>query len=211
MTDCCSTSFHCLARPVGSSPDKGTAATIDPLLRCLLYQSRGVVDITAASGNASFGDEHEGGIFTRTFAKLVEDGIAGSDANKDGFVAWPEFFSRLQTRTQGVFVTWAEHQRARGEDVDQTSQKPMAFSLGTEGESRAVRLRNDTAEPMEYEYRWAGRGAWTSGRIAPRAVAEHVLPPGGDDVTPSLEVRFREGKVTKLLHVGRTYTFHGEP
>jgi hypothetical protein len=209
MTDCCSTRFS-LGKTRRLYLDKGNAASIDPVLRCLLYQSRGLVDITAASGNASFGDDHEGGIFTRSFAKLVEDGIATSDANHDGFVSWPEFFSRLQSRTDGVFITWAQHQRARGEEVDQTSQKPMAFSLGTGGESQAVRLRNDTAEPMEYEYRWAGRASWTSGRIAPHGLAQHA-PPDGSDGRPLLEVRFREGKPPQQLHVGKTYTFHDKP
>ena len=67
MTDCCSTRFCCSARSAGSSRTREPPRSIDPVLRCLLYQSRGVVDITAASGNASFGDDHEGGIFTRTF------------------------------------------------------------------------------------------------------------------------------------------------
>ncbi len=64
MTDCCSTRFSLPGKSRRVVPDKGTAAAINPLLKCLLYQSRGVVDITAASGNASFGDDHEGGIFT---------------------------------------------------------------------------------------------------------------------------------------------------
>lgn len=208
MTDCCSTRFSFGKTPRRLYLDKGNAASIDPVLRCLLYQSRGLVDITAASGNASFGDDHEGGIFTRSFAKLVEDGIAGSDANHDGFVSWPEFFSRLQSRTEGVFITWAQHQRARGEEVDQTSQKPMAFSLGTGGDAPGVvRLRNETAASMEYEYRWAGRASWTSGRIAPHGLAQHA-PPDGSDGRPLLEVRFREGKPPQQLHVGKTYTFH---
>ncbi len=210
MTDCCSTRFS-LGKTRRILPDKGTAASIDPVLRCLLYQSRGVVDITAASGDASFGDDHEGGIFTRSFAKLVEDGIAGSDANRDGFVSWPEFFSRLQSRTEGIFITWAQHQRARGEEVDQTSQKPMAFSLGKGGDAPGVvRLRNETAASMEYEYRWAGRAPWTSGRIAPHGLAQHAPPDGGDG-RPLLEVRFREGKPPQQLHVGKTYTFHDKP
>ena len=93
MTDCCSTRFTLPARPAGSTWTRETPHRFEPVLRCLLYQSRGLVDITAASGNASFGDDHEGGIFTRSFAKLVEDGIATSDADRDGFVSWPEFFS----------------------------------------------------------------------------------------------------------------------
>jgi Caspase domain len=208
LTDCCSTSFHLPGKTRRVFADKGTAATVDPLLRCLLYQSRGVVDITAASGNASFGDDHEGGIFTRTFAKLVADGTAGSDGNNDGFVTWSEFFGRLQARTQGVFVTWAQHQRARGEDVDQTSQKPMAFSLGTAADASAVvGLHNATASALAYEYRWAGTTSWQNGQIAPRAVAEHAAPAGAGHHPQVLEVRFDGGK-TSRLQPGKTYYFH---
>lgn len=208
LTDCCSTSFHLPGKTRQVFADKGTAATVDPLLRCLLYQSRGVVDITAASGNASFGDDHEGGIFTRTFAKLVADGTTGSDSNNDGFATWSEFFSQLQTRTQHVFVTWSQHQRARGEDVDQTSQKPMAFSLGTAADAPAiVRLHNETAVPMDYEYRWVGETSWHNGRIAPHALAEHASPSGGGRQRASLEVRY-QGDKTARLATGKTYRFH---
>ena len=203
MTDCCSNRFPLPGVFRRVVPDKGTATAIDPVLRCLLYQSRGVVDITAASGNASFGDDHKGGIFTRTFDKLVRGGISQSDADGDGFVSWPEFFARLQSRTEGVFITWAQQQQARGEHIDQTSQKPHAFDLGG---PEAVRLRNDTVEPMEYEYRWAGGSSWQSGHLAPHAVAEHAPPADGGHTT-SLEVRFRGGKAAEL-QAGKTYRFH---
>jgi Caspase domain len=207
MTDCCSTSFT-LGKTRRIVPDKGTAAEVDPLLRCLLFQSRGVIDITAASGDASFGDDHEGGIFTRTFGKMVDEGISRADTDGDGFVSWPEFFAKLQTRTQGVFVTWAQHQRARGEDVDQASQKPHAFSLGGSVDAAGpVRLRNDRSEPMEYEYRWADADAWQKARIAPHAVAEHAPPASAGGKSASLEVRFEGGK-TATLKTGKTYRFH---
>ena len=91
MTDCCSTRFSFGKTPAGST---WTRETLHRLIRScgVCSTSLGLVDITAASGDASFGDDHEGGIFTRSFAKLVEDGIATSDANHDGFVSWPEFF-----------------------------------------------------------------------------------------------------------------------
>ena len=75
MTDCCSNRFSLPGKTRRVYVDEGTAQTIQPVLRCLLYQSRGIVDITASSGNASYGDDHDGGIFTRTFDKLVRDGL----------------------------------------------------------------------------------------------------------------------------------------
>jgi hypothetical protein len=212
MTDCCSTRYSLPGKKAVRNVivDSGGAATIHPVLKCLLYQSRGVVDITAASGNASYGDDHDGGIFTRTFARLVDEGIAVSDADQDGFVSWPEFFARLQSRTQGVFINWAEKQRARGEEVEQSSQRPMAFSLGSSGGSQVVRIRNDTAQPMDYEYRWKGRPSWASGQIAPHSLAEHAAPPGQGNGHLVLEVQFSGGKTGELV-VGKTYKFHENP
>ena len=171
MTDCCSSRFKLPGKTRRVYTDGGTARTIQPVLRCLLYQSRGVVDITAASGNASFGDDHDGGIFTRTFDKLVRAEMPRSDTDRDGFVSWLEFFPRLQAETEGVFVTWAQHQRARGEEVDQRSQKPHAFDLGGGG---GVTLRNGTPGSLKYQYRWAGQSSWLDGSIPPNGVAHHV-------------------------------------
>jgi len=205
MTDCCSNRFAMPGKTRRVYTDEGTAQTIQPVLRCLLYQSRGVVDITASSGNASFGDDHDGGIFTRAFDKLVRDGVTKSDADRDGFVSWPEFFSRLQAETEGVFVNWAKRQRALGEEVDQTSQKPHAFELA--GRADAVSLRNETSGPLPYQYRWTGQESWENAVIQPNGVGQHVLRPGQTNRMPMLEVRFEGGK-TAELRVGRTYRFH---
>ena len=132
MTDCCSNRFPLPGMIRRIYPDKGTAAAIDPVLRCLLYQSRGVVDITAASGNASFGDDHEGGIFTRTFAKLVEDGIADPTLTTMGLFPGRSLFRPLQSRTDGVFITWAQQQRAArgGTSIKhRRSPRPSAWEL----------------------------------------------------------------------------------
>jgi hypothetical protein len=206
LTDCCSTVYKLPGKSRRVYEDEGAARTMQPVLRCLLYQSRGVVDITASTGNASFGDDHDGGIFTRTFDRLVRAGIAPSDADRDGFVTWPEFFSRLQAETEGVFVTWAQHQRARGEDVDQTSQKPHAFALG--GGSDAVSLRNETPGLLRYQFRWSGQPKWEDASIAPNQIGKHVPPASrGGRALPTLEVRFEGGK-TAELQVGKTYRFH---
>jgi hypothetical protein len=209
MTDCCSNVVR-LGKSRRVVLDKGTARTLDPLLRCLLFQARGFVDITAASGNASFGDDHDGGIFTRTFGGLIEKGVEGSDANGDGFVSWNEFFDCLQSDTANVFVTWASKHRALGEEVDQSSQKPMAFSLGGKSEPRAVRIRNGRTEPIIYEFRWSNKGAWFNGRIEPGGHAEHTVPADLGDPEPALEVRFAEGKTVKL-GVRKPYYFHDNP
>jgi len=105
-------------------------------------------------------------------------------------------------------VTWAVHQRALGEMVDQKSQKPYAYELAAAGGGvAAVRLRNETAEPMEYQYRWGGEASWVSGYIAPRGVAQHEPTVGRGSPAPPLEVRFK-GNKTAELQVGKTYRFH---
>jgi hypothetical protein len=208
MTDCCSNRFKLPGKTRRIFEEEGAAKSIHPVLRCLLYQSRGVVDIMASSGNAAFGDDHDGGLFTRTFDRLVRGEFSNVDTDHDGFVSWQEFFSRLQRETEGTFVTWARRQRAMGEEVDQKTQKPQAFALGSGGGTGAIRLRNETVEVMTYQYRWAGDHSWESARIAPHGVAEHMPPPGrGDRAVPILEVRFKDGKTTEL-QPGKTYHFH---
>jgi Caspase domain len=207
MTDCCGTRFKLPGRARRIYTDEGTAATIDPVLKCLLYQARGVVDITAASGNDAFGDDHDGGIFTRTFDRLVRGGIAPLESDGDGFVSWTEFFGRLQRETEGTFVTWAQHRRALGEEVDQTSQKPYAFALGGNGGPHLIRLHNETGKMLVYEYRWAGQTQWESARITPGGAGQHFPPPSRGLAEPTLEVRFEGGK-TGELHPGKTYRFH---
>jgi hypothetical protein len=209
MTDCCGTRFKLPNKARGAYEDEGSAATIDPVLRCLLYQARGVVDVTAASGNDAFGDDHDGGIFTRTFDRLVRGGIAPLDSDRDSFVSWTEFFARLQKETEGTFVTWAQRRRALGEEVDQTAQKPYAFALGlgSNGGPHVIRLHNETGKMLVYEYRWAGQSHWESGRIAPGRVGQHFPPPSRGLAEPALEVRFEGGK-TGALRPGKSYRFH---
>ncbi|SRR5579883_562677 len=207
ITDCCSDRHPLPGKMRRIYEEEGRARAIQPVLRCLLYQSRGVVDITASSGNAAFGDDHEGGIFTRSIDKLVRGGIENLDADRDGFVSWPEFFARVQKETQGTFVTWANRQRALGEDVDQKSQKPRAFSLGSIGGAVPVRLRNDHNTPVDYQYRWVGHPSWESGRLAPHGIAEHAPPADGTARPTALEVRYEGGK-TAQLQPGKTYRFH---
>lgn len=206
LTDCCSTRYKLHSKLRRLSEELGAAPTIQPVLRCLLYQARGVVDITASSGNASFGDDHDGGIFTRAFDNLVNQGVAPLDADHDGLVTWSEFFARLQVETEGTFIDWAKRQRALGEEVGQTSQKPQAFALA--GGEQAITLRNETPDPRRYQFRWTGQVDWKDGTIPPRGMSQQVPPTGRDErAGPPLEVRFEGGR-TATLRAGRTYRFH---
>ena len=208
LTDCCSTSFHLPGKTRRVFADKGTAATVDPLLRCLLYQSRGVVDITAASGNASFGDDHEGGIFTRTFAGLVADGTAGSDGNNDGFVTWSEFFARLQARTQRVFVTWAQHQR-RGAKTSIKRRKSRWHSAWERWATPPQSFVSTMRWPCQWTTNIGGPAKRRGVMVAspPHAFAEHAAPSGGGAAAGSARSPLPGGQVGQLARRARRIGF----
>ena len=108
LTDCCSSRFKLPDKKRKVIEEVGEAKELDPVLRCLLFRHRGVVDVTAASDNtAAFGDDHEGGVFTRTLGALLTSRVADLDANNDKFVSWNEVFPRLQKDTEQVFARWA--------------------------------------------------------------------------------------------------------
>lgn len=204
LTDCCSNRYVLPGKQRRIISDKGTAKAIHPILRNLLYQSRGVVDITAASGNEAFGDDQDGGIFTRTFSKLVLTPNTWSDQARDGFISWPEFFERVRAETEGTFVTWAHRQRALGQPIKQPSQKPYAYSLASDP---GIRLRNESAATLLYQFRWTGEDDWENARIAPKSVNRHAPPPARGEEPARLDIRYEGGK-TAELKVGKAYRFH---
>ena len=73
------------------------ARALHPTVRCLFFQARGTVDITAATDNASWSDNKKGGLFTRSLARLVElTPLRELDKDRDGVVTWSEFFPQLR-------------------------------------------------------------------------------------------------------------------
>ncbi len=207
MTDCCSNRFSIPGKLRRVYVDTGTAKTIDPVLRCLLYQARGVVDITAATDSESVGDDHDGGLFTRSFDAVAREGVASLDTDHDGFVTWHEFFAKVQKRTESTFLTWAKHERSLGTEIEQDSQTPHAYSLGSPGQSTAVKLRNEMSQTLPYTYRWSSGTSWQSAEIAPRQAAEHAPPAGrANRGSLTLEVRFKDGSRSDL-HPGKVYIF----
>jgi hypothetical protein len=216
LTDCCSNHLKIPKRrslPQVLLP----AGQIRPVVRCLLFQSRGVVDITAASDNSAWGDEEEGGIFTRTLARLMLGDPAKLDADHDGFVSWKEFFGRLDRETQTTFVSWARQAKARGDVVDQGSQRPHAFELpGGNGSARetsyaVVGLRNDTPTVVHYQYRWSAQDAWKSSLLGPRSTIPRFYALAGRvEALPALEIRLESTEKTARLEAKR-WTGIGPP
>src|SRR5262249_55434630 len=99
VTPCCA---HTLPLPPATQEISEDAAQKDmpkivphPMLRALFFQARGVVDITAARNNSSWGDD-EGGVFTRSFCyQLLR--YANPRAARVG--TWSTFFPVLQKET----------------------------------------------------------------------------------------------------------------
>lgn len=204
LTDCCS-SLLTLPKSAKKNRelDRGIAPTeIKPVLKSLLFQQRGMVDITAAVENtASWGDDDEGGIFTRSLQKLLLSDAAKLDTNKDGLVSWQEFYPRLKKDTENTFGTWASDQRARGQSIDQGTQQPRAFRLDVSPAQSprtfaVVSFLNETAEPVKYAFRWSSTDAWQEISLAPKGSRFHdkVLTDEKAEL-PQPEARFGDGVV----------------
>lgn len=206
LTDCCSNRFELKKknRDVWDLEHRDP----NPVVHNLFFQHRGVVDITASTGNEAFGDEHQGGIFTRTLGKLLKSKSAELDTNHDGFVEWKEFFPHLQKDTERTFVSWAQKHRALGEQIEQNSQRPRALHLPGEATTATavVTLRNDTNRTIQYEYRWSNSDSWKKGSIAVKKSATHAPPPGQEAKSARMEIRSVDGNGT--ARPGDSLRFH---
>jgi hypothetical protein len=135
LTDCCSETYKLPPFPTAPRDEASTGHEVkkelmNSVLHCLFFRHRGVVDINAASDNTSaFGDDFGGGVFTRTLSTLLYSKVENLVASQDRFLSWQAFFPRLQRDTEKAFTSWVKEWRARGERIDQSTQKPRAFAL----------------------------------------------------------------------------------
>jgi hypothetical protein len=193
LTDCCSDSLPLkdafVKRPIEKAKEP---RTIHPTMRCLFFQARGLVDITAATTSASFSDEKDGGVFTRVLTGLLTKEVRALDTNKDNFVSWSEFFPRLQKDTETFYKLWARDMKARGFVGLELTQKPHAFALppnlGGDKVVPGTRLyaviafANKSDEVVRYRYRWTGETTWQTGQIpVGKKVHHYVQLPRPDD------------------------------
>jgi hypothetical protein len=126
LTDCCSTAFR--MPPVPMAPQ----FTPDPrVVRDLFLRSRGVVDITAArEGSSAWGDNLDGGVFTRALRQLaMASSLRELDSNHDGTLSWDEFFPRLRSETQKAFKEYKREMEEKGKPVTAKEQTPQAFEI----------------------------------------------------------------------------------
>lgn len=226
LTDCCSSRYKLNMGTLVQKPPHIPVNEPTQVFRCLLFQHRGVVDITAATydekkkqNEAAYGDENQGGIFTRTLGKLLSTDLKLLDKNKDGFVSWEEFFPVLESETQKTFTKWSEVARGKGEKVDQKTQQPHRFRLPGRDLNEdvagtvyaVVGLRNLGKEAVRFEYRWSGDEPWKNGTMpAKDTTCLHTKLASDSGELPKLEVRVAGEKDTVKLEPNR-WTGTGTP
>jgi hypothetical protein len=217
LTDCCSTRIKVEGktndRKLAGAPP--AAKELNPLFRNLLFQHRGVVDITAASGNFAFADNRDGGLFTRALGNvLLPKQSLPYDGNKDGFVSWKEFFPSLRQETENISAQWIKDFRQQPQKtelkIDQKTQRPQAFEL-TEATTAppSLTIRNVSTGPLRYQFRWGGEGAFESAVLKTQEARTHTLPAGKSvKDNPNLEVKTDSGNSVQLK-AGKTYRYSG--
>jgi hypothetical protein len=123
LTDCCA-SFPNMpganekAIPPKMAPLPKLGQGNGSVLRHLLFQHRGLVDINAAKTGQVAWSNRDGGCFTVALTRLLSASVAAFDINRDGFVSWSEFYQVLTRHTQDV-----------GASIGRV-QSPMSFALG---------------------------------------------------------------------------------
>jgi hypothetical protein len=127
LTDCCSNKVKLPPQQMQVMQQQ-----LEKPMRDLFLRGRGVVDITAATNSPSWGDNIQGGVFTRSLWSAVMNTNWGRlDADRDGFVSWQEFFPRLRSETEATFKYFAREARRSGNPIDQATQTPQAFVIKT--------------------------------------------------------------------------------
>lgn len=206
LSDCCSTPKKLKDLAVTRAVPAPSAQTLHPTVRSLFFQSRGTVDVTAATDNASWGDSLNGGLFTRALEKLLLTPVAKLDGNHDGLVSWTEFFPHLQRETRLLFASWRKEMTARGERIDGGDQVPHLF----EHRLAVVGIENGTAGPLAYQVRWPGQGAWAEVTLQPGEQRMHRTLLVDGDTPPRLEAKFTGVRKAQELAAG-LWTGVGEP
>lgn len=208
LTDCCS-SPQSLKETM--TADRGVvlrAEQVHETVRCLLFQARGTVDLTAATDNSSWSDNAGGGLFTRSVDRLLRQPIKVLDGNKDGVVTWREFYPQLRDETRSLFGAWRKEMTSRGEKIDDRHQEPFAFALGRLG---VVGVENASADVLEYTYRWAGEEAWGEVKLAAGEKRTHTrMVSQANGSPPGLEVRFKGSAKVQTLKA-TDWTSNDEP
>jgi hypothetical protein len=201
LTDCCSTPVRVKFDDTQQMPGKGD--TIYPTVRHLFFQSRGTVDITAATDAPSWCDPSNGGLFTRAVCKLLFKPVKELDTTKDKFVDWEEFFAALKEETQMRFLDWKEGILGRldPDSVPQSLLDPNARQVPAffgklpsrrEAGFYLACFKNALDEPIRVQVRWSGEKDWRPAvKLEPdqRAMLPMEVKAGARRARPRLEIR----------------------
>jgi hypothetical protein len=135
FTDCCTTQVTAGRQEptLGAGPPPEGARELNPVMRCLFVQHRGIVDITAATNAASVGYKDVGGAFTLVLNELLVNAEVKRFNASGDFVTWKEFFEPLRDRTNNLVSTLARKAGAAGHEVKTDTQVPQALQLADEG------------------------------------------------------------------------------
>jgi len=212
LSDCCSTPQKITGVVQRDIQSLEGTKQIHPTVRCLLFQARGTVDVTAATDAPSWSDNLQGGVFTRTLCKMMTKDVKSLDGNGDGFVTWREFFPRLQRDTQDTFKTWKVDMTARGANIDTGTQKPSSFDLGKEGSASyaVVGIENGTTRTLVYRFRWMGESEWKDASLAMGERKVHfLLLKDAQQALPDLEFEIN-GRMLPSRKAGK-WTGEGTP
>jgi hypothetical protein len=216
LTDCCSSLVKRRPQP----PAAGAPAPrpqVSPMLRCLLLQHRGFVDVTSSSyGEASWSRQGTGGFFTGALATALGSwGIEGFDNDRDGFVTWTEVFEQVRRETQATFREFKQDLLNRNpRDLDpklranleaQRDQSPQAFSLGDP--LHAFARREYFAPNIGIHFRLVRAGGAAGARLTrnplPGSGAAQLQLEPGDTIYNLDSLPIREA-VDVMNHHGRT-------
>jgi hypothetical protein len=149
LTDCCSLSGR-LMTPFAP----GVGMPLEKLLKDLFLRHGGVVDITAASyrgpddAEAAYFTPKVGGVFTTALMEtLASARTVNLDSDGDGFYSWRDLMPKLVDNTGFQFAQYKSHVRSGAITlaskteyarlVNQRTQTPQAFSLGSKGPAPA--------------------------------------------------------------------------
>jgi len=208
LTDCCSNKEKAdgpiVAFPPGTK-GAGDDPDILPTVRALFFQARGIVDVTAATEEAAWSDDKNGGLFTRSLVKMLlmpPSLLEKLGGTKDGAVTWEAFFPALQADTQQFFKKWSASMMARFPDarIRAETQKPHAFFLGgqTVTTYAVVDIENGKTSPLKYRFRWEEKDEYNDFELKPGERKTHMVAMkagAGPEDLPKLEI-LREGAET---------------
>jgi hypothetical protein len=216
LTDCCAS----LVRPRKEPPAPGAAAPqpkVSPMLRCLVLEHRGIVDVTSSSyGQISWSRQGSGGLFTSALATALGTWeIDGFDLDKDGFVTWAEVFEQVRHETQASFQSFKDqalkadarpmNPRERTLLQSQRSQVPQAFALGDA--ARGGAQREFFAPNIGIRFRMVPVGGASGARLTqdpqPGGGAAQLRLEPGDTIYNLDGLPIREA-VDVMNHHGRT-------